>query len=144
METSLEKAKRIAEIYHKGQVDKAGKPYMNHLRAVSDGVRDLGETYAIIGLLHDTLEDTDMTIEKLRTLFGDTIADAVSLLTHDDKVPYLDYIRNLKKSGNPYAIEVKKSDLRNNMDLSRLPAITEKDLKRLEKYQKAYEILCEK
>ena len=144
METLLEKAKRIAEIYHKGQVDKAGKPYMNHLRAVSDGVRDLGETYAIIGLLHDTLEDTDMTIEKLRTLFGDTIADAVSLLTHDDKIPYLDYIRNLKKSGNPYAIEVKKSDLRNNMDLSRLPAITEKDRKRLKKYQKAYEILCEK
>lgn len=144
METLLEKAKRIAEIYHKGQVDKAGKPYMNHLRAVSDGVRDLGETYAIIGLLHDTLEDTDMTIEKLRTLFGDTIADAVSLLTHDDKIPYLDYIRNLKKSGNPYAIEVKKSDLRNNMDLSRLNQVTEKDLKRLEKYKKAYAILNEK
>lgn len=144
METLLEKAKRIAEIYHKGQVDKAGKPYMNHLRAVSDGVRGLGETYAVIGLLHDTLEDTDMTIEKLQTLFGDKVANAVSLLTHDDKIPYLDYIRGIKKSGNPYAIEVKKSDLRNNMDLSRLNQVTEKDLKRLEKYKKAYAILNEK
>ncbi|MEE3453650.1 HD domain-containing protein [Dialister sp.] len=144
METLLEKARKVAETCHKGQVDKAGKPYMNHLLTVSNGVKDLGETYTVVGMLHDTVEDTDMTVEKLRELFGDEVADAVSLLTHDDSLSYLDYVRKVKASGNPYAIAVKKSDLRNNMDLSRLNPVTEKDRKRVEKYRKAYEILDKK
>jgi len=143
METLLEKARKVAETCHKGQVDRAGKPYMNHLLTVSNGIKDLGETYAVVGMLHDTVEDTDMTVEKLRELFGDEVAEAVGLLTHDDSLPYLDYVRKVKKSGNPYAIAVKKSDLRNNMDLTRLPVVTEKDLKRVEKYKKAYAILSE-
>ena len=65
----------------------------------------------------------------------------MALLTHDKKIPYLDYVRNIKASGNPYAIAVKKADLRNNMDLARLPEVTEKDRKRVEKYRKAYSIL---
>ena len=122
--------------------DKAGKTYMCHLTSVSNAVLPLGEDYAVVvGMLHDTLEDTEMTKETLFSLFGKEIADAVSLLTYDDAVPYLDYVRGVKKSGKALAIAVKKADLRNNMDLSRLPKVTDKDLKRVEKYKKAYAIL---
>lgn len=84
-----------------------------------------------------------MDRETLEQLFGKTVTDAVTLLTHDKKVPYLDYVRQIKESGNPYAIAVKKADLWNNMDLTRLPEVTEKDRKRVEKYRKAYGILSE-
>lgn len=97
METLLEKAKKVAETCHKGQVDRAGKPYMNHLLTVSNGVKDLGETYAVVGMLHDTVEDTEMTVEKLRELFGDEVAEAVGLLTHDDK-GYIFYEAKFRKT----------------------------------------------
>ena len=141
MGKKLSLAAEVAEKYHAGMTDKAGKPYMCHLTSVSNAVLPLGEDYAVVGMLHDTLEDTEMTKETLSSLLGKEVADAVSLLTHDDKVPYLDYVRGVKKSGNPLAIAVKKADLRNNMDLTRLPNVTDKDLKRVEKYKKAYAIL---
>lgn len=136
-------AYEVAKKYHAGQKDRAGKDYIYHVKFVSDQVLPLGETYALVGMLHDTLEDTAMDRETLEKLFGKTVAEAVALLTHDKKIPYLDYVRNIKASGNPYAIAVKKADLRNNMDLTRLPEVTEKDRKRVEKYRKAYSILTE-
>ena len=141
MGKKLSLAVEVAEKYHADMTDKAGKTYMCHLTSVSNAVLPLGEDYAVVGMLHDTLEDTEMTKETLFSLFGKEIADAVSLLTHHDAVPYLDYVRGVKKSGNALAIAVKKADLRNNMDLSRLPKVTDKDLKRVEKYKKAYAIL---
>ena len=137
----LSLAVEVAKKYHEGMTDRAGKPYLFHLTSVSNSVLPLGEDYAVVGMLHDTLEDTKMTKESLISMFGRDIADAVSLLTHDPGIPYLDYVRNVKNSGNPLAIAVKKADLRNNMDLTRLPNVTDKDLKRVEKYKKAYAIL---
>lgn len=136
-------AYEVAKKFHAGQKDRAGKDYIYHVKFVSDQVLPLGEEYALVGMLHDTLEDTAMDRGTLEQLFGKTVADAVALLTHDKKVPYLDYVRQIKESGNPYAIAVKKADLRNNMDLIRLPEVTEKDRKRVEKYRKAYGILSE-
>ena len=137
----LSLAVEVAKKYHEGMTDRAGKPYLFHLTSVSNSVLPLGEDYAVVGMLHDTLEDTKMTKESLISMFGSDIADAVSLLTHDHGIPYLDYVRNVKNSGNPLAIAVKKADLRNNMDLTRLPKVTKEDLKRVEKYKKAYSIL---
>ena len=137
----LSLAVEVAKKYHEGMTDRAGKPYLFHLTSVSNSVLPLGEDYAVVGMLHDTLEDTKMTKESLISMFGRDIADAVSLLTHDPGIPYLDYVRNVKNSGNPLAIAVKKADLRNNMDLNRLPKVTKEDLKRVEKYKKAYAIL---
>ena len=134
MGEKLSLAAEVAEKYHAGMTDKAGKPYMCHLTSVSNAVLPLGEDYAVVGMLHDTLEDTEMTKENLSSLFGKEVAD-------DDTVPDLDYVRGVKKSGNPLAIAVKKADLRNNMDLTRLPNVTDKDLRRVEKYKKAYAIL---
>lgn len=136
-------AYEVAKKFHAGQKDRAGKDYIYHVKFVSDQVLPLGEEYALVGMLHDTLEDTAMDRGTLEQLFGKTVADAVALLTHDKKVPYLDYVRQIKASGNPYAIAVKKADLRNNMDLTRLPEVTEKDRERVEKYRKAYGILSE-
>ena len=87
--------------------------------------------------------------EKLREEFGDEIVDAVCLLTHRERMAeagYLEYISNLKASGNELAIAVKIADLTNNSDYTRLGVtcpeeLQEKDRKRWEKYQKSQEIL---
>ena len=67
------------------------------------------------------------------------VIEALKLLTHDESVPYLEYVRFLKP--NPLARAVKLADLRHNSDLSRLPRITEKDQRRAEKYAKAIAVL---
>ena len=130
-------ADRFAEGKHAGQKDKAGLPYVEHPRAVAARVES--EEEKIVALLHDTVEDTDATIDEIRELFGSTIADAVALLTHDDSVPYMEYVAKVKE--NPIARAVKLADLTHNMDLSRIPHVTERDLQRIEKYKKAYELL---
>ena len=123
---------------HEGQVDKAGVPYINHPRAVAAKLdSDVEKT---IALLHDTVEDTDATVEEIREMFGEEIADAVEVLTHPKDEPYMDYIRRIWT--NRLARDVKLADLEHNMDLSRLNGkVTEKDLERVEKYKKARQIL---
>ena len=138
-QTRMALARALAAYAHFGQTDKAGNPYLSHPLAVADGVE--GEDAKIAALLHDTVEDTFVTVETIRNLFGDAVADAVEALTHREDEDYFTYVRRAGK--NPIARQVKLSDLRHNMDLSRLPVVTEKDLKRLEKYKKAREILRE-
>ena len=102
-----------------------------------------------VAFLHDILEDTDYPEEKLRKEFGDRIVDAVKLMTHRehmDEEGYLNYIRELKASGNELAIAVKIADLTNNSDYTRLGVscpdeLQGKDKERWEKYQKALAIL---
>ena len=130
-------ADRFAAEKHAGQKDKAGLPYVEHPRAVAARVES--EEEKIVALLHDTVEDTDATIDEIREMFGSTIADAVALLTHDNSVPYMEYVAKVKE--NPIARAVKLADLSHNMDLSRIPHVTERDLQRIEKYKKAYELL---
>ena len=132
-------ADQYAEEKHSGQTDKAGLPYIGHPRAVAAKLS--GETEKIVALLHDTVEDTDATIEEIRALFGDEAADAVQCLTHEKGVPYMEYVARIRE--NPLARKVKMADLTHNMDTSRLPEITERDLQRLEKYKAAYEMLKE-
>jgi len=131
-------AKHIAKIVHKGQVDKAGKDYFaGHLTTVANGVNN--NKAKAIAYLHDSLEDTPLTSKELLKVFDKDIVKAIKVLTKPKNVNYLTYIRNVKT--NSLAKEVKLSDLRNNSDLSRLPKITEKDLQRKEKYEKAIKIL---
>lgn len=123
---------------HEGQVDKAGVPYINHPRAVAAKLDS--DVEKAVALLHDTVEDTDATVEEIREMFGEEIADAVEVLTHPKDEPYMDYIRRIWT--NRLARDVKLADLEHNMDLSRLNGkVTEKDLERVEKYKKAREIL---
>lgn len=129
-----ELALKIATEAHKGQVDKAGIPYINHPLTVASLVDT--EEEKIVALLHDTIEDTNITEQDLLNYgFSNKIIEAVKLLTHNKNVLYMDYVAKIKD--NELARKVKIADLTHNSDLSRLKEITEKDKKRYEKYQKA-------
>lgn len=104
----------IVSYFHDNQVDKVGENYLFHLLAVSNQLKDDNK---IIGLLHDILEDTNCTLEILKELFNDNIANNVFLLTHQKNMTRKDYLINVKKSKN--AIIVKCSDLLHNCDLKR-------------------------
>ena len=133
------KALKLCFEAHKEQTDKNGMPYVFHPFHLAEQMDD--EYTTCIALLHDVVEDTDTTLEQLSLLFPKEIINAVALLTHDDAVPYLDYIKAIKK--DPLALKVKLADLKHNSDITRLDTIDEKALNRLEKYKKALIILQE-
>ena len=139
IETPLTKlALSIATRAHAGQVDKAGLPYIEHPIHVASSMETEAETCA--ALLHDVVEDTDLTFEDLASAgIPSDVINALKLLTHDSNIPYLDYVRQIKT--DPIALKVKLSDLRHNSDASRLAHITEKDEERLRKYARAIAIL---
>jgi hypothetical protein len=123
---------------HAGQLDKAGLPYVNHPLHLAEQMTTEDET--CVALLHDVMEDCGATPEDLLALglSHDAVA-AVQLLTRQDGVPYLDYVRTVGE--NPIARRVKVADLRHNSDLARLDEVGSKDVARLRKYRKARVIL---
>ena len=134
------KAMVIAYRAHHGQLDHGGIPYVFHPIHLAEQMPDEYTTCA--ALLHDVVEDTDVTLEELAAVFPKDVTDAVALLTHSDDVPYLDYVHAIK--GNPIARTVKLADLRHNCDRSRLETDgnDEDAIRRYEtKYRKAFEIL---
>lgn len=134
-------AYHLAAQAHNGQVDKAGKPYILHPMRVASNVSN-DDIAMTVALLHDVVEDTDVTLDELAESFPPEVTDALALLTHDKNVPYLDYIRAIRDSENQTAIKVKIADLNDNMDLTRLEHPTAKDRKRIrEKYIPAMNIL---
>ncbi len=132
------KALLVAIKAHKGQRDKGGHWYIWHPIRVSLGVK--GVSAKVVALLHDVLEDSDTTIEDLNFLSEDQ-RQALLLMTHDKSVDYSEYIKRIK--GNCLARAVKISDLRQNMNLSRLKNVTEVDRTRNKKYLKALKLLTE-
>ena len=131
-------ALRFAFKAHEGQLDRSGIPYVNHPLHLAEQMDTEDET--VVALLHDVIEDTDYTADDLRALgISEAAMEAILLLTHDDAVPYLDYVRNLKD--NPLARKVKIADLHHNAQLSRLDEVRPRDLERLEKYKAACAIL---
>jgi (p)ppGpp synthase/HD superfamily hydrolase len=134
----LEKALKIATEAHKGQVDKAGKAYILHPLRVAEKLER--EDEKVVALLHDVLEDTPWTLEGLREEgFKGEVLEALDLLTKRDGQEYWDYLAGVK--GQELARKVKLADLADNMDLGRLREVSDKDLKRQEKYAKACEYL---
>ena len=132
------KAMKLCFRAHKDQVDKSGLPYVFHPFHLAEQMPD--EVTTAVALLHDVVEDTDYTIEDLvREGFPPEVTDAVKMMTHDDAVPYLDYVRGLKE--NPVTRIVKLADLKHNSDITRLDTVDEKAIKRVEKYKKAIVIL---
>lgn len=138
-ENKLLKALEIAADSHFGMKDKQGRSYIEHPVYVALSVNT--EEEKIVALLHDTIEDTKLTLEEIRKEFGDKIADAVDVLTHQVGVKYMDYIKEIKK--NPLARAVKLADLEHNMDISRIPNPKEVDFSRVKKYKKAKEELLD-
>ena len=110
------KAMNIAYNAHHGQVDKAGVPYIFHPLHLAEQMDD--EISCCVALLHDTVEDTDITFEELEAVFPEAVMEPLRLLTHRKNVPYLEYVKNIKQ--NPVAVKVKLADIAHNSDQSRL------------------------
>lgn len=135
----LNKAIDIATKAHDGQVDKAGQPYIGHpLRVIAMGTT---EEERIVGVLHDVVEDSDWTFERLTAEgFSSEVVNALQCVTKlSESESYYKFIQRVK--ANPLAVKVKINDLTDNMDIRRLAYISEKDVKRLRKYLKAYKQL---
>lgn len=131
------KAMNIAYNAHMGQVDKVGVPYIFHPIHLAEGMDS--EYSCCVALLHDVVEDTDVTLDELRKDFPNEVVEAVRLLTYDSSVPYMDYVKQIKE--NELARRVKIADLCHNSDSTRLEVVTDIDLERMEKYRKALEYL---
>ena len=132
----------IAYEAHHGQVDYNGIPYIFHPLHLAEQMDD--EISCCVALLHDTAEDTSVTLEDLQREFPNEVTDAIALLTHDKSTDYFDYVRAIKE--NPIARKVKLADLDHNSDQSRCVGseLTEGKLKYWKtKYSKAKSILLE-
>lgn len=130
----LNKAIVIATRAHAGQVDKAGAPYIFHpFRVMMSGTNEIER---ICGVLHDTIEDSDTTLDYLwKEGFSKEVLEVLDCLTKRAGESYDDFISRVL--ANKTACHVKLADLHDNMDLSRIKNITEKDKARVEKYRKA-------
>jgi (p)ppGpp synthase/HD superfamily hydrolase len=137
--TNIEFAQEFARRAHRGQTDKAGVDYIRHPMAVAEKVYT--DDAKVVALLHDVLEDTEVSEATIRAMFGGTIADAVVALTRRPGEPYMDFVARAKE--NPIARVVKIADIEHNSDLSRLKTVTKEDLDRTEKYRKALKFLRE-
>jgi len=139
----LEKAIALAANAHAGQKDKAGYPYILHPLRVMLNMTT--ESEMIAAVLHDIVEDTQITSEELRRQgFSEDILDAVRLLTKQDKdkQDYLSYIGQIRQ--NPIARKVKLADLEDNMNIRRLKDqdyLNESDVARLKKYYQAWKTM---
>jgi len=135
----IEAAKALATRAHKGQTDKAGLPYITHPERVAS--RLTTPEAQVVGWLHDTVEDTSITIQEIESQFGPETAAAVDAISRRDRESWSDYIERV--AANPVARQVKISDLIDNSNLSRIPTVTMKDVKRQAKYNKALRKLME-
>ncbi len=122
--TSVDDVRALAELAHAGQVDKIGTAYFEHVQAVAAGLAPFGDDLVMAGLLHDVVEDTDWTAERLLAagVPGRVVA-IVEAVTNQDGVPYQDKIRRITR--DPLATLVKIADNAHNSRpdrASRLPA----------------------
>jgi (p)ppGpp synthase/HD superfamily hydrolase len=136
------KAMKIAYEAHAGQTDQSGMPYIFHPVHLAEQMKD--ENTTCVALLHDVVEDTDVSLDDLKKEFPKEITDAIALMTHDKDVDYFDYVRKIKD--DPIAKAVKLADLAHNSDETRLAGCDDVSEEQVEKwrakYKKAKEILA--
>ena len=141
----LAEAIQLASGAHRGQLDKAGEPYILHPIRVMMSFQPWQHIYRIVAIMHDTLEDTDITRKMLddRQWPAD-IVEAIELLTHPKGQPYNEYVSALCRPGRAYhlAQEVKRADILDNMSMERLIRLDQHEIDRLtHKYSSALKIL---
>lgn len=130
-------ASKIAYKAHEGQTDKAGVPYIFHPIHIAEQMDS--EESCVVALLHDVIEDSDITLEILSKYFNDNIIAALRVLTKKENDDYVMYIKRVKT--NKLATKVKIKDLEHNRDLTRLNEVTDRDKKRSMKYWEAIRYL---
>lgn len=137
MNDQFDKALQVASKAHSGRKDKGGKSYILHPIRIAMRLRTDDEELMAIAIMHDVVEDSDYTFIDLENLgFSARVIAALKLLTHYKGQSYDEYIEGM--SNNIDALKVKREDLRDNSDITRLKGVSEKDIKRMEKYQRAY------
>ena len=137
--TDVEGARALATRMHEGQVDKAGLPYITHPQRVAGRLES--PEAQVVGWLHDTVEDTGLTVADIEARFGPETAAAVDAISRREAEDWPDYLARIK--ANPVALQVKVSDLIDNSNLSRIPRVTLRDVERQEKYNRALKTLLE-
>jgi len=135
---SLQKALQIAKKAHKGQYDKAGHDYISHPLRITSKLDD--KKMKIVAILHDVLEDSNVTVKYLTRYFTPDVVSRVMILTRGDE-SYKSYLKRVKADAITRLIKI--YDLQDNMDLSRLSRVTERDIVRTNKYLTAYKFLQE-
>ncbi|WP_142281713.1 HD domain-containing protein [Mycobacterium kyorinense] len=130
-------AERLAERAHTGQTDKAGEPYIGHVRRVAAAVRPQEPIFVATALLHDVIEDSEVTLDDLsRQGFPVEVVTAVELLTRDKQPSAGPYYERI--ASNPIALAVKIADVADNTNLSRLARLDIQTRQRLmSKYRNA-------
>ncbi len=137
---SIDDALRIAVRVHAGAVDKAGQPYILHPLRVM--LRLSTATERVVAILHDVVEDGDVTLDDLRAEgFRDEVVDAVDHVTRREGKTYEAFIERI--APHPLARRVKIADLEDNMDVTRLVVIGERDVERMQRYLRAWRRLRE-
>ena len=117
-------ARALATKAHEGQIDKAGLPYITHPERVASRMEN--PEAQVIGWLHDTVEDTPITLRDIEATFGPETAAAMDAISRRDGEPWSDYLERV--AANPMARQVKISDLIDNSNLSRIPHVTLKEM----------------
>lgn len=134
----LHRCVMLAKEKHRHQVDKGGKPYIYHPIRVARRCATVKEK--MVAIMHDLVEDTDVTLDFLHSIgIPADVVEAVDAMTKRSGEEYMDFV--VRCSQNAIARRVKMADISDNLDLSRLKNVTEKDLQRVEKYKKALAIL---
>lgn len=134
----LERAISIALDAHEGETDKADKTYIRHPLRLMQQMDT--EQERIVAVLHDVIEDSEYEPSEIGEMFGNEIRNAVEALTKPDEVDYLDeYIPDI--ASNSLATKVKKADLRDNLDLTRLSELNNQMIDNIRKYHKSLEYL---
>lgn len=132
MKELLNKAIALAKIAHERQVDKGGQAYIDHPLRVMNAVETVEEK--IVGVLHDAVEDSELTLEDLRREgFPDSIVEAIDAISKRSGEKRQEYLKRVKS--NSIALTVKIADMRDNADISRIPNPTERDHERTRIYK---------
>jgi len=139
--SDLDTALAIAVEAHRGQVDKAGQPYILHPLRVMARLSTPEER--LVAVLHDVVEDSATTLDDLRAAgFDEAVVRAVDFLTRRDEETYEAFIERV--NGDALARRVKLADLEDNMTLTRLRELDERAVERLGRYMRAYRRLSER
>jgi (p)ppGpp synthase/HD superfamily hydrolase len=137
---TLDHAIVLATAAHATQTDKAGRPYIDHPLRVMARLSDPDARIAAV--LHDVVEDTDWTLERLRAEgFSEAVLAGLEAVTKREREgeSYEDFVR--RAAAHPIGRLVKRADLQDNLDPTRIAHPTDHDRARFEKYRRALAIL---
>lgn len=130
----------VAVTAHGGQTY-GNLPYFTHLLDVMERIPNPTEDELVAAALHDTVEDTTMTLERIRVQYGQPVADIVELVTKDPSLTYMENIERIIASKNRSAMKVKWADNLANMNADKSHMEPERREKLTKRYAKSFVLL---